>query len=114
MSDGPDALSIGGIVGGILSLLAAIGAAVQWLVSRSDTRADKIEVKEAELVEKLERRVDALEEDNRRIWLALSYVVPALHAHDPLSPALRHAAKILGDAFPIDLAGAATPVSTPA
>lgn len=110
MSDTASGWDIAGIVGGIGTLASLIGAGIWRLISRADTRTASIEAKEAALVTKLELRVAALEEDNRRIWLALSYVVPALHAHDPGSPALRMAAKLLGDAFPIDLSAA--PVKT--
>jgi len=102
MSDAPDSFSIAGIVGGILSLLTALGGAVRWLFTRQDRREAALERKEAALVAKLERRVAALESETRDLWLVLGYVLPALHRHDPLDPALRMAAKILGDKFPID------------
>ena len=51
---------------------------------------------------KLEERVTALEEETRNLWMVIGAVIPALHRHDPLDPALRMAAKILGDKFPID------------
>lgn len=99
----PDGFDIAGIVGGAVTFLASVGGGIKWLFGRAERREKALDAKEAELVAKLESRVAALEEDNRKIWLALSYVVPALHAHDPKSPALAQAAKILGDAFPIDL-----------
>jgi len=103
MSDGADGLSLAGIIGGITTTAGLLGTGFWRLITRADRKAERIQAKEDALVAKLEKRVEALEEDNRKIWLALSYVVPALHAYDPKSPALRQAAKILGDSFPIDL-----------
>jgi len=103
MSTGPDGFDIAGIIGGVVTFLASIGGGIKWLFGRAERREKALDAKEAELVAKLEQRVAALEEDNRKIWMALSYVVPALHAHDPKSPALKAAAQILGNAFPVDL-----------
>ena len=101
MSDGADGLSIAGIVGGVTTAMGLLGTGVWRLITRADRKAERLQAKEEAQVAKLEARVAALEEDNRKIWLALSYVVPALHAHDPKSPALKAVAQILGDAFPV-------------
>ncbi len=106
----PSSWDIGGAVGGVVTLLTLAGAGIKALFKRADRREAALDRKEAELVAKLEgivkeqgKRIEALETDNRKIWMALSYVVPALHAHDPKSPALTRAAQILGNAIPIDL-----------
>ena len=72
------------------------------MLTRQDRREAALERKEAALVTRLEARVAALEMETRELWMVLGYVLPALHRHDPLDPALRMAAKILGDKFPID------------
>jgi len=102
MADAPDGLGIAGIVGGALSILTAIGGGLRWLLTRQDRREAVIERKEAALMRKLEARVTALEEETHDLWMVIGAVIPALHRHDPLDPALRMAAKILGDKFPID------------
>ena len=108
MSDSPTFWQAAGGIGGVLSLFATLGAGVKYLFKRADRREAVLDQKEAELVAKLQdtvkeqgNRIEALEHDNRKIWLALSYVVPALHALDPRSPALKVVGQILGDAFPI-------------
>jgi hypothetical protein len=101
LSDAPDGLSIAGIVGGVVTILTAIGTGINRMLTRKDRREAAQDARDDAVVVKLEGRVAALEQDNRRIWLALSYVVPALYAHDPHSPALKAASLILGDAMPI-------------
>lgn len=103
MSNGTNPLDFAAITGGIVTICGGAWGGVKWLFGRADRRERRLEAKEAELVAKLEARVAALEEDNRKIWVALGYVVPALHAIDPHNPALTAVAKILGSAFPIDL-----------
>lgn len=100
----PGDLNTVGIAGGIITFLGLIGGGIRFLFTRHDSRSAALDRKEAELVAKLEKRVDALEQETRNLWTVVSYVIPALHAHDPASPALRMAAKILGDRFPIDFA----------
>jgi hypothetical protein len=102
LTDTPDSLGIAGIVGGALSILTAFAGGIRWLLRRHDRREATLERKEAALVRKLEARVTALEEETRSLWMVIGYVIPALHRHDPLDPALRMASKILGDKFPID------------
>jgi hypothetical protein len=99
----PSPYGLAAIIGGIPVIGGGIWGAIKWIIGRNDRRQAALDIKEDALVAKLELRVAALEADNRKIWLAFSFVVPALQAHDPQSPALRQAAKILGDAFPIDL-----------
>lgn len=98
----PSALDVAGTVGGAITILGSIGAGIRWLFKRHDSREAALDRKEAALIAKLEKRVDALELETRNLWAVVSYVIPALHAHEPHSPALRMAAKILGDKFPID------------
>lgn len=100
---GTDALTVGGIVGGIVTLLGAIGKGIHWLASRADRRAAKIEEREEAYVKKIEDRLDTLEKTARDLWTCFGLVATALHDKDPQHPALERAAKILGDAFPIDL-----------
>jgi hypothetical protein len=102
MAGEPSGLDIAAIAGGAITILGAIGTALKFLFSRADRRERALDEKEAELVKKLEQRVAALEEENRKLWIVIGYVVPALHSHDPLSPALRNASKILKDRFPVD------------
>lgn len=101
MSEGTNPLDLAGIVGGFVTFLGTVGGGVKWLFGRVERREKALDAKEEATVAKLEERVAALEKDNRKIWLALSYVVPALHAQDPKNPALKVVAQILGDAFPV-------------
>jgi hypothetical protein len=98
----PSGWDIAATIGGIVTIFGSVGAGIRWLFTRHDSREAALDRKEAELVAKLEKRVDALEQETRNLWTVVSYVIPALHAHDPFSPALRMAAKILGNKFPID------------
>jgi hypothetical protein len=97
------AADMAGIAGGAVTLLASIGGGVKFLFGRAERREKALDAKEGDFVKRLEGRVAALEIENRKIWLVIGYVVPALHAHDPASPALKAAAQILGDAYPVDL-----------
>lgn len=103
MSDGANPLDIAAISGGVVTVGGGLWGGIKWLFGRAERREKALDAKEADLVKRLEARVDALEAENRKIWLVIGYVVPALHAHDPKSPALKAAAQILGDAYPIDL-----------
>lgn len=108
MSDAPSAWQLVGAGGGLATVCGGLWGGFKWLFGRAERRQAALDQKEAELVAKLQdtvkeqgARIEALEHDNRKIWLALSYVVPALHALDPRSPALKVVGQILGDAFPI-------------
>ena len=110
MSEAADGLSIAGVLGGSVTLLGLFGGGIKWLFGRAERREQALDAKEAEYVSELKKaikeqgeRIEALELDCRKLWMVIGYVVPALHSHDPKSPALTQAAKILGDAFPIDL-----------
>jgi hypothetical protein len=102
MAGEPSGLDIAAIVGGAITILGALGAGLKFLFSRADRREKFLDAKEAALVKKLEARLDALEEEHRKLWIVINYVVPALHSHDPTNPALRIASKILKDRFPVD------------
>ena len=53
-------------------------------------------------VTRLEKRVAALEDELRDVWLAFAHVTAALRQKDPLDPALQLAGKLLKDKFPVD------------
>jgi hypothetical protein len=53
-------------------------------------------------VARLEKRVAALEDELREVWFAFAHVTAALRQNDPANPALRLAAQILKDKFPVD------------
>lgn len=53
-------------------------------------------------VTRLEKRVAALEDELRDVWLAFAHVTAALRHKDPTDPALVLAGKILKDKFPVD------------
>ena len=94
-------LATAGVIGGVVTVLGALGQGIRWLFSRADRRAADLDRKEAELVAKLEARVAALEVENRKIWTALSFAIPALHHADPTNPALAMIAEALGDMYPV-------------
>lgn len=98
----PSGLTIAGIVGGAVTLCGAIGGAIRWLINRRDNREDAHVKKIEARIEALESETRVLESETRRLWLVIGYVVPALHAADPLSPALKAAQQILGNRFPLD------------
>lgn len=103
MSGQPSGWDLAGALGGATALCSMLGAGLWKLITRADRREASRERREAEMVTRLEARILALEEESRQLWMVIGYVVPALHVHDPRSPALRLAAKILRDRFPIDL-----------
>lgn len=53
-------------------------------------------------VTRLEKRVAALEEELRDVWLAFAHVTAALKQHDPESDALKLAGRLLKQKFPLD------------
>lgn len=74
------------------AVLYGIGRAVAWVMQHSRAR-----------VRGLEKRLDELEGNYRKLWLAFGFVATGLHAKDPHNPNLKQAARILGDAFPLDM-----------
>ena len=125
---------IAGYASAIVLLLGSFGAAVRWLFGRADRREALVSAREAELVKKLEARLDRLETDHEKLrsdhaTLAQSNAeLSADHAtlaqsnaklravvliladevatSNPSSRALAQARHILGMAFPM-------PTSTP-
>jgi hypothetical protein len=87
MSGLPDvALGAGAVLGS-----GGIFGFVKWLIARRESN-----------VARLEKRVAALEEELRDVWLAFAHVTAALRHKDPTDPALALAGKILKDKFPVD------------
>lgn len=74
------------------AILFGIGKGIAWIMKHSRSR-----------VTGLEKRLDELEENYRKLWLAFGFVATGLHSKDPLDHNLRQAAIILGDAFPLDM-----------
>lgn len=101
--NGPSAWDIGGIVGGAVALLGALGGAFSFIINRADR-------KETALTTRLERRVAELEaKDDKRdkeviaLRLAFEIVAGVVRRTDPANPELARAERILEAAFPPDL-----------
>lgn len=112
MSHAPDGWDIGGIVGGIVAVLGAVGAAIKWLWDRSTesraTREARIDAKEDEYVARLEKRLGVLEarvthqdEELRKHAMALGILIAKVGRDDPDAPELATVARILGESFPL-------------
>jgi hypothetical protein len=84
-------------------LLGAIGSAFKYLFGRADRREARQEKREEAYVDKIEAKLAHFEERLGDLWTCVTVLATALHRRDPLDPALSRVAKILGDAFPIDL-----------
>jgi hypothetical protein len=127
---GSSDLAIGGIVGGVVSILALLGTGLRWLLGWSERRAqrkdasrsaklqvwhDELEKKEAALnaeqdrrhsevvrrLELMERKYDRLHTEHTAMRLAFQMVADGLRAIDPDNPALRQAERLLNAAFPL-------------
>ncbi len=92
------------VISGATGALVVIGAGIKWLFGRADRRETRQQKREDAYVEKIEARLKLLEETTGDLWTCFHLVANALHEKDPMNKALRRAADILGDAFPIDLA----------
>jgi uncharacterized coiled-coil protein SlyX len=123
MSDSPTTWQTIGGVGGVVSLLTLVGAGWRWIFNRADRREAALDKREAELVAKMEERVAALEaRDERReaevtelrtelsetrtelsdTRTALLLLAQEVAEHNPQSPALALARKLLRERFPLD------------
>lgn len=91
------------ILGAVVTVLVAIGAGIKWLFWRSDNSWTNLRKREDAYVKKIEDRLQALEKKSEELWLCFSLVASSLHAKDSGDPALTRVAKILGEAFPLDL-----------
>ena len=99
----PSALDWAGIAALATLVIGAIGGAVKWFFGRADSREQRQQKREDDYVAKIEDRLVALEKLTNELWTCFNLVTHELHAKDPANPALRRAADILGDSFPIDL-----------
>lgn len=91
------------VISGATGALVVLGAGIKWLFGRADRREARQQKREDDYVKKIEARLTVLEETTGNLWTCLNLVAHALHEKDPMNPALRRAANILGDAFPINL-----------
>ena len=97
-------------------MLGAIGAgavagweAVKWLIGRKDAEARALDQKEAEMLKRLEDRVNANERDLANLraqldhWrIATRTLADELARHDPANPRLKMVADQLAVQFPND------------
>ncbi len=103
MSASPDSSDWAAILGVFVAAATLIGGGIKWLFGRADRREERQQKREDAYVEKIEARLAVLEKRTGELWTCFNLVTHALHAKDPLDPALQRAADILGDAFPINL-----------
>lgn len=115
-----------GIMGGAVTLLGLVGAAIKWLAVWGDRRAasrtvklqawhDELTAREARIdrereehhrsvesrLASIEERYEKLNREHMAIRLAFDLVTGALRAIDPSNRALRQAEQLLGAAFPL-------------
>ena len=115
---------IGGIIAGVVALLAALGAGLKWLfdftAGRNDkneasrtaklqTWHDELDEREREFDEKqrayqaqIEARLSQVEVTNRTLLRAVEMLSASLRVIEPNSPILAQVALLLEQAFPVD------------
>lgn len=116
----PSPGEIGGMVAGIVAVLATIGAGIRWMLNwaerRTSSRAAKLQVWHDELVAerallakgraefeaRLEEEVSGLRKENQALRLAFQLVATPLRQLAPDNPALVRAEQLLVAAFPLD------------
>lgn len=103
----------GGLIGGGIVMLGAIGKGLAWLLNWQGARSDRREAKltkwEASLTERerdyrhqIEDKLGSLERANRLVAIALLDVTLELKHFAPLSPAVARAFETLRELMPAD------------
>lgn len=109
-------LATAGVVGGVVTALGMIGAAIRWLFLWGDKRTERLAREEDELdeswsayrkrlearLERAEKREEARDKQVTALRLAFELVAGELRRVAPLSGALRRAEQILAAAFPLE------------
>lgn len=101
--NGPSGWDIGGIVGGAVAVLGAIGAAFSFIINRADRKEKELNARLENRVAELEAKDDKREREVIALRLAFEIVAGVVRRTDPANPELARAERILEAAFPTDL-----------